>query len=104
MRQHPQIGHDMLYGIPFLRPALELVLYHHERFDGSGYPNRLAADAIPLSARIFAVADTYDAITSNRPYRKGRSRDEAVEEIRRQAGKQFDPIIVRMFMRAINRQ
>lgn len=104
MRQHPQIGHDMLYGIPFLRPALEIVLYHHERFDGSGYPNKLKADAIPLPARIFAVADTYDAICSNRPYRNGRSRDEAVEEIRRQAGKQFDPIMVRMFVRAINRR
>lgn len=104
MRQHPQIGHDILSSIPFLRPALEIVLYHHERYDGGGYPCGLQGDAIPLPARIFAVADTFDAIISDRPYRKKRSPDEALAEIRRLAGQQFDPRVVQAFERILARQ
>ncbi|HYG58435.1 MAG TPA: HD domain-containing phosphohydrolase, partial [Symbiobacteriaceae bacterium] len=94
MRQHPQIGYEMLRGIDFLRDATPIILHHHERFDGSGYPCGLAGEAIPLGARIFAVADAYDAITSDRPYRKGRGHEAAIAEITSGVGKQFDPQIV----------
>lgn len=94
MRQHPRIGYEMLKGIEFLHQATPIILHHHERFDGAGYPHGLAGEEIPLGARIFAVADTYDAITSDRPYRKGRSHEAAMEEIIRAAGKQFDPQVV----------
>ena len=94
MRQHPVIGFEMLHGIEFLRRATPIILHHHERYDGSGYPSGLAGEAIPLGARIFAVADAYDAITSDRPYRKGREHDAAVAEITAGAGSQFDPDVV----------
>lgn len=94
MRQHPQIGYEMLKGIDFLRDATPIILHHHERYDGSGYPHGLAGEAIPLGARIFAVADAYDAITSDRPYRRGRSHEVAMAEIAAGAGKQFDPKVV----------
>jgi putative nucleotidyltransferase with HDIG domain len=94
MRQHPRIGYEMLKQIDFLKQAVPIILHHHERFDGRGYPAGLAEDQIPLGARIFAVADTYDAITSDRPYRKGRSHATAVEEVRKGCGTQFDPLVV----------
>ncbi len=99
MREHCQRGYDMVRKIPFLQEASEIVLSHQERFDGSGYPRSLSGAEIPLGARIFAIADTLDAITSDRPYRKGRSFSEAVEEIARCKGGQFDPAIVEVFMR-----
>jgi cyclic di-GMP phosphodiesterase len=77
--------------VPFLDRAVDVVLHHHERWDGRGYPAGLANDGIPLWARIFAVADTVDAITSDRPYRPGRPLEHAVEEIVARAGTQFDP-------------
>ena len=91
MRRHPEAGARILDAIPFLDRAVDVVLHHHERWDGRGYPAGLQADGIPLWARIFAVADTVDAITSNRPYRAGRPLDEAVEEVVARAGTQFDP-------------
>jgi hypothetical protein len=94
MRLHPRIGYEMLKGIDFLRRATPIILHHHERFDGSGYPQKFAGDQIPLGARIFAVADAYDAITSDRPYRKGRSHEFALREIAAGAGKQFDSGVV----------
>lgn len=94
MRQHPRIGYEMLKQIDFLKQAVPIILHHHERFDGNGYPAGLAEDQIPLGARIFAVADTYDAITSDRPYRKGRSHATAVCEIENGSGTQFDPRVV----------
>ncbi|MFZ5814929.1 MAG: HD domain-containing phosphohydrolase [Bacillota bacterium] len=94
MRQHPRIGYEMLKQIDFLKQAVPIILHHHERYDGTGYPGGLAEEKIPLGARIFAVADTYDAITSDRPYRKGRSHRAALEEIRRGCGTQFDPMVV----------
>ena len=97
MRRHPQIGYDILKGISFLQPALNIVLHHHERFDGKGYPQGLQGESIPLSARIFAVADTFDAMTNDRPYRRACPQAEAVTEIRNLAGQQFDPTVVQAF-------
>jgi PAS domain S-box-containing protein len=91
MRRHPEAGARILDAIPFLDRAVDVVLHHHERWDGGGYPAGLEADRIPLWARIFSVADTVDAITSDRPYRRGRPLDEAVGEIVARAGTQFDP-------------
>ncbi len=98
MRTHPEIGQQILASVPFMAEARELVLAHEERFDGSGYPRGLAGEAIPLWARLFAVIDTLDAITSARPYREARSYDEAKEEILRAAGRQFDPLAVEAFV------
>ena len=94
MRKHPMIGYTMIAHIPFLAAAAEIVLHHHESYDGSGYPGGLARDQIPLGARIFAVVDTLDAMTSDRPYRNALSFDEAFAEIKRERGRQFDPEIV----------
>jgi cyclic di-GMP phosphodiesterase len=91
MRRHPEAGARILDAIPFLDRAVDVVLHHHERWDGRGYPSGLEADGIPLWARIFAVADTVDAITSNRPYRAGRPLEDAVDEVVARAGTQFDP-------------
>jgi len=98
MRRHPQTGYTILRSIPFLQVPAEIVLAHQERFDGSGYPRGLAGDAIPLGARIFTIADTLDAITSDRPYRRGASLDKARDEIRRFAGTQFDPSCAEAFL------
>jgi HD-GYP domain-containing protein (c-di-GMP phosphodiesterase class II) len=97
MRTHPEIGQRILASVPFMVEAAEIVLSHEERFDGSGYPRGLAGDAIPLWAKLFAVIDTLDAMTSDRPYRKGLSFDAAKEEILRLAGTQFDPLAVEAF-------
>lgn len=99
MKQHVHIGYQMLKHIEFLRPSLDVVKYHHERWDGNGYPSGLKEEEIPLMARIFALCDTYDAITSDRPYRKGRGYEEAKEEIVRHKGTQFDPQVVEAFLR-----
>ena len=98
MREHCERGYEMVRKIPFLHDASEIVYAHQESYDGSGYPRGLMGEEIPLGARIFAIADTLDAITSDRPYRKGRSFAEAREEIKRCSGKQFDPAIVEVFL------
>lgn len=100
MRRHPEIGYEILRNIPFLHEPAEIVLAHQERWDGKGYPRGLKGEAIPLGARIFAVADTLDAMTSDRPYRKGVSFAVARAEIVRCSGTQFDPEVVRAFLRA----
>ncbi len=102
MREHCARGYQMLRKIPFLAEAAEIVFCHQEHYDGSGYPNGLRGREIPLGARIFAVADTMDAITSDRPYRKARSFDVAREEILRCSGTQFDPAVVEVFMKIPN--
>ncbi len=99
MRQHPEIGRKILAGVPHLAQASEIVLCHEERFDGTGYPQGLAGEAIPLWARLFAVIDTLDAMTSDRSYRMGVSFETASEEIQRVAGSQFDPVAVEVFLK-----
>ena len=98
MREHCYRGYQILKKIPFLEEVAEIVYAHQECFDGSGYPRGLKGDAIPLGARIFAVADTLDAITSDRPYRRAQTVSAAREEILRWSGRQFDPTIVRIFV------
>lgn len=97
MRRHPEIGYRILQNVSFLEDALPVVLHHHERWDGSGYPHRLRGSEIPLQARLFAVIDAYDAITSDRPYRAGAQHDEAMERLQRDAGTHFDPTMVDAF-------
>jgi putative nucleotidyltransferase with HDIG domain len=101
MRRHPQYAYDMLWPIEHLRPALDIPYCHHERWDGSGYPRQLKGEQIPLAARIFAVVDVFDALTSDRPYRPAWPREKALEHIRRQAGRHFDPRVVEVFLRLI---
>src|SRR6266540_2857943 len=103
MRAHPLLGVQMVAGIKSLGHAVEVIRCHHERWDGKGYPSGLAGEAIPLGARIFAIADAFDAITSDRPYRKGASADDARQEIRSFAGTQFDPRCAEAFL-ALDRE
>ena len=98
MRRHPQIGFEILKAIPFLGSPADIVLSHQERFDGKGYPRALAGEAIPLGARIFSIADCYDAMTSDRPYRKKTTIDAARAEVARCAGTQFDPRAAEAFL------
>jgi len=98
MRKHPDIGFQMIQAIPFLDTPAEIVRSHQERFDGGGYPRKLRKEEIHIGARIFAVADTLDAITSDRPYRRGTSFANAIAEIDRCKGTQFDPEVVRAFL------
>jgi putative nucleotidyltransferase with HDIG domain len=98
MHQHCTRGYELVRKIPFLRAASEIIYAHQETFDGTGYPRGLRGEAIPLGARIFAIADTLDAITSDRPYRKRRSFAEARREIMHCSGSQFDPAIVKVFL------
>jgi HAMP domain-containing protein len=97
MRQHTTVGHRLVSGLPWGRTVLDIVLYHHERWDGNGYPAGLSAEAIPQEARIVAIADTLDAMTSPRPYRAAFTFRRAAEEILRQSGRQFDPDMTAMF-------
>jgi len=98
LQRHPSIGGDILHQSPQLDLIIPAVLFHHERWDGAGYPDGLAGESIPLVARILAIADAFDAMTSDRPYRKAMSVEEALLELRANAGKQFDPALVEMFI------
>lgn len=98
IKQHPQIGYDILCDIPSLEDVLPGVLHHHERYDGRGYPHGLSGDDIPMMARIIGVADTFDAMSSNRAYRSKLSRDVVLAEIRKCAGSQFDPAVAEAFL------
>ncbi|MEK7773439.1 MAG: HD-GYP domain-containing protein, partial [Deltaproteobacteria bacterium] len=98
MKTHVVRGEEILRPLNLLTAEKAVVLYHHERWDGEGYPNRLKGDDIPLAARIFSVADTFDAMTSSRPYRKALSHEVSMEEILRCGGTQFDPCVVEAFL------
>src|SRR5262249_27613808 len=97
MKTHTTLGPDILATVPDLLPSIPIVRSHHERWDGTGYPDRLAGEKIPRLARLVAVADSYDAMTSDRPYRKGMSPEAAFAEVRQQSGQQFDPGCVKGF-------
>jgi len=99
MRQHPSFAYNLLSGIEYLRPALEIPYSHHEMWDGSGYPLGLIKDQIPLAARIFTVVDVFDALISERPYRETWSEKKALDHIQEQSGKKFDPMVVNAFIR-----
>ena len=101
MRKHPEYAYEMLLPIQHLSPALDIPHYHHEKWDGNGYPKGLAGEEIPLAARIFAVADVWDAIQSDRPYKKAWSREDAIEFIKNSSGSHFDPDIVDTFLRLV---
>jgi putative two-component system response regulator len=98
MKNHPTYAYKWLSSIEFLRPALDIPYCHHEKWDGSGYPQGLKGEEIPLAARIFAIVDVWDALTSDRPYRQGLSGNEVEQYIRDQSGKHFDPRIVKLWL------
>jgi putative nucleotidyltransferase with HDIG domain len=98
MRQHPQFAYEMLQPINYLRESLDIPYCHHEKWDGTGYPRGLKEEQIPLAARIFAIVDVWDAITSERPYRKGWTKQKALKYLREQSGKHFEPRIVNAFL------
>ncbi len=102
MRKHPEIGSWIVSGVESLKRAADIVISHHERFDGKGYPAAVSGQRIPLGARVFAVADCLDAILSDRPYRGGQTSEHAREEIARHAGSQFDPEVTRCFLKIPN--
>jgi putative two-component system response regulator len=99
IKQHPETGWRILRDIPQFAPILDGVRFHHERYDGHGYPHGLAGGDIPLAARIIAVADTFDAMSSTRTYRTARARSEVMGEMSRLGGTQFDPALLEHFMR-----
>jgi PAS domain S-box-containing protein len=103
MRRHAQLAHDMLLPIPYLQPAIAIPYCHHEKWDGTGYPHGLQGEEIPLAARVFAVVDVFDALISDRPYRKAWSFDQALAYIREQSGKHFDPQVVVAFFSILDR-
>jgi len=104
MRRHPELARRFLEQIEYLQPALEIPYSHHEKWDGTGYPQGLKGEQIPLAARIFAVVDVYDALVSDRSYRQGGSMDDALNYIRKQAGKHFDPQVAEAFVKMMGEE
>ena len=104
MRQHPVYAYEMLSPITYLKPALDIPYCHHEKWDGTGYPRGLKGERIPLPARIFAVVDVWDALLSDRPYRKAWSEEKVLEHIQEQAGKHFDPAVVETFLKLMGNE
>ncbi len=101
MRKHPEFAYEMLSSIRYLQPALDIPYYHHEKWDGTGYPRGLKGEEIPLAARIFAIVDVWDALINDRPYRSAWTEEQALEYIQDQSGKYFDPQIVKAFLKMI---
>jgi len=104
IRRHPDVAHDLLSPIAFLRPALDIPYCHHERWDGTGYPRGLKGEEIPLAARLFAVVDVWDALRSDRPYREAWSETKAIEHIKSNVGKHFCPQAVQLFLKLIDQE
>jgi putative nucleotidyltransferase with HDIG domain len=104
MQSHPEKAFQILSQIGYLAPAMEIPYCHHEKWDGSGYPRQLKGEQIPLAARLFAVVDVFDALTSDRPYRKAWSREKALQYLREQSGKHFFPEAVRAFSDMLQEQ
>ncbi len=102
MRRHPEIAFEMLHPIKYLRSALDIPYCHHEKWDGTGYPRGLKAEEIPLAARMFAIVDVWDALRSDRPYRKAWPEEKVLAYLREQSGKNFDPKIVDQFFLVLN--
>ena len=102
--QHPQKGIALIKDLKSLKPVMPIILYHHERYDGKGYPSGLKKDEIPLGARILAVIDSFDAIYFGRPYRRGTSLEMARDELKKQKGKQFDPKVVDALLKILKRK
>jgi putative nucleotidyltransferase with HDIG domain len=102
IQRHPDHGAEMLTKKQYLAGAAEVVRAHHERFDGGGYPRGLRGEEIPIGARVVAVVDTYDAIVSARPYKKALAKDEAIQELEKNAGTQFDPLVVKAFLDVVS--
>jgi HD-GYP domain-containing protein (c-di-GMP phosphodiesterase class II) len=103
MKQHPVRSREFIAEIPFLQSAIPVAYSHHERWDGNGYPEGLRGEQIPLPARIFTVIDNWDALNSDRPYRKAWSRDEVINYLQEQAGSIFDPQVVKAFLESLER-
>jgi putative nucleotidyltransferase with HDIG domain len=101
IRNHPKFAYDMLKEIDYLRVALEIPFYHHEKWDGTGYPCGLKGEEIPIAARIFSIVDVWDAMTNDRPYRKAVPPEEVISHLMEQSGQHFDPNIVDVFMRVL---
>jgi HD-GYP domain-containing protein (c-di-GMP phosphodiesterase class II) len=101
MRMHPVYAYEWLRPIPFLRPALDIPYFHHERWDGTGYPRGLRGEEIPLTARIFALVDSWDALRSERPYKPAFGEEQALRLIHEQSGRHFDPAVVEAFLRML---
>jgi HD-GYP domain-containing protein (c-di-GMP phosphodiesterase class II) len=104
MRRHPIYAQKLLSRIPYLIPAIDIPYYHHEKWDGTGYPKGLKGEEIPLSARLFSVIDVWDALSSNRPYRKAWPRDQVINYLKEQSGFQFDPEVVDAFLKLISNE
>jgi putative nucleotidyltransferase with HDIG domain len=101
INQHPTYAFEMLKDIKYLQPAISIPYSHHENWDGTGYPQKLQGEEIPLSARIFSVIDNWDALTSDRPYREAWSKEKTIEYLKEQSGKKFDPKVVEVFLNEI---
>ena len=104
MKQHPVYAVDMLSHIPYLESALVIPHYHHERWNGSGYPEGLKGEEIPLEARIFAVIDVWDALSADRPYRKGWPKEDVLKYLRDESGRLFDPQVVSAFLNLLEKE
>ena len=104
MRQHPRYAYEMLSPISYLQPALDIPFCHHERWNGSGYPRGLKGEEIPLSARLFAIIDVWDALCSDRPYRKPMPKTEVISYLREKSGELFEPRLVDVFLGVVDSQ
>jgi HD-GYP domain-containing protein (c-di-GMP phosphodiesterase class II) len=102
VNHHPQVAYDLLSTIPYLKKALEIPYCHHEKWDGTGYPRGLKGEEIPFTARIFAVADVWDALSNDRPYREAWGAEKVIEYLRNESGKHFDPKVVQVFIELLN--